>query len=241
MALAGGASTLETHDRLITLMGADAKIEAMTDQGRQLLKETKTINIRNTHHAEGFVEFWILLSPGPTVRGVKFANGDEELKPVEKDLEGVMYPDSFPEATELRLLRRGRLSCANSSPDCRLLMVSAQSVPTDDLQASTPSVAGSVGRVRLGGAVAGARLIRRVQPIYPLEARYQRIQGVVKLHAIIGKDGSILQLPVVSGDPLLAGAALDAVKQWKYQTTMVNGSPVEVDTEIDVIFQLSGN
>lgn len=63
----------------------------------------------------------------------------------------------------------------------------------------------------------------------------------MKLHAIIGKDGSILQLQVVSGDPLLAGAALDAVKQWKYQTTMVNGSPLEVETEIDVIFQLSGN
>lgn len=155
MALASGASSQETRDRLLALAGPDAKIETMIEEGRQLQKESSTMNTKNTHHTEGFAEFWILLSPGPTVRGVKFTNGDEELKPFEKDLESVTYPNSFPEATELKLLRRGRLACMNSSPDCRLQMVPTQSVPVDGLPSSTLSVAGSIGRVRLGGAVGG--------------------------------------------------------------------------------------
>jgi TonB family protein len=239
MALASNAPPAETRDRLMTLAGADAEIEVMTEQGRQLLKESRTISIKNSHHAEGFAEFWILLSPGPIVRGVKFANGDDELKSFEKDLQAVAYPDSFPEATEIRLLRRGRLSCTNSTPDCRLLMVSSQSVPTEELQSTTPSVAGSVGRVTQSVAVAGARLIKRVQPFYPLEARQYKVQGVVKLHAIIGTDGSITQLQVVSGHPMLVDEAMHAFRQWKYQPTLVDGKPVEVDTEIDVIFQLN--
>jgi protein TonB len=95
-----------------------------------------------------------------------------------------------------------------------------------------------VGRFRLGGNVAAAKLINRVQPIYPVLARQTGIQGVVKLHAILGKDGTVQQLQVVSGHPLLVEAALDAVRQWVYQPTLLEGRPVEVDTEIDVFFQL---
>jgi len=62
---------------------------------------------------------------------------------------------------------------------------------------------------------------------------------IVRLHAIIAKDGSILQLEVISGHPLLIQAALDAVRQWKYEPTLLNGQPVEVDTTIDVLFQLN--
>jgi TonB family protein len=204
------------------------------------LKESRTIKIKNSHQLEGFAEFWILLSPGPTMRGVKFASGDEELKPFEKDLQSVPYPDCFPEATEIRLLRRGRLSCTNSSPDCKLSMVSSQNIPTEELQSAIPSVAGSVSRIAVGETVTAARLIKRVQPVYPEEARRSRIQGIVKLHAILAKDGSISQLQVISGQPVLIQAALDAVRQWKYQPTLFEGRPVEVDTEIDVIFQLTG-
>jgi protein TonB len=94
-------------------------------------------------------------------------------------------------------------------------------------------------RVMVGGNVQAARLVNKVQPLYPPLARQTRISGTVKLHAIIGKDGSVQQLAMVSGHPLLVQAALDAVRQWRYQPTLLNGEPVEVDTEIDVIFSLA--
>jgi len=93
-------------------------------------------------------------------------------------------------------------------------------------------------RVKLGGQVAEARLTNRVQPIYPVLARQAGITGVVVLHAIIAKDGSVSQLEIVSGHPLFVQAALDAVRQWRYQPEVLNGDPVEVDTTITVDFQL---
>src|SRR5882762_5665896 len=95
------------------------------------------------------------------------------------------------------------------------------------------------GPLRVGGNVQAARIINRVQPVYPPLARQTRISGTVRLHAIIGKDGTIQQLEVMSGHPLLQQAALDAVRQWRYQPTLLNGDPVEVDTTIDVIFSLN--
>jgi len=95
------------------------------------------------------------------------------------------------------------------------------------------------GPVRVGGNVQAARIVNRVQPVYPPLARQTRISGTVRLHAIISKDGTIQQLEVLSGHPLLQQAALDAVRQWRYQPTLLNGEPVEVDTTIDVIFSLN--
>lgn len=106
-------------------------------------------------------------------------------------------------------------------------------------RAAPPPPPKTVTRTRVGGAVQAAKLVNRVQPMYPPLARQTRISGTVKLHAIIGKDGTVQQLQVVSGHPLLVQAALDAVKQWRYQPTLLNGEPVEVDTEIDVIFSLA--
>jgi len=71
-------------------------------------------------------------------------------------------------------------------------------------------------------------------------ARQARIQGTVVLQAVIGKDGSIQNLKVVSGHPMLAPAALEAVKQWRYKPYFLNGEPVEVDTTINVNFTLAG-
>lgn len=105
--------------------------------------------------------------------------------------------------------------------------------------AAPPPPKPTVTRTRVGGAVQAAKLVNRVQPVYPPLARQTRISGTVKLHAIIGKDGAVTQLQVVSGHPLLVQSALDAVKQWRYQPTLLNGEPVEVDTEIDVIFSLA--
>lgn len=93
-------------------------------------------------------------------------------------------------------------------------------------------------RVRVGGKVQAPTLIRRVMPIYPQLARAARISGTVKLLGILSRDGRIIQLQVVSGHPLLVTAALDAVKQWVYQPTLLNDEPVEVVAPIDVNFTL---
>ncbi len=78
-----------------------------------------------------------------------------------------------------------------------------------------------------------------VKALYPPLARQTRTQGTVVLHAIIGIDGSIKELQVVSGRPLLIQSAMDAVQQWSYKPTLRNGKPVEVETEIDVVFALA--
>ena len=83
-----------------------------------------------------------------------------------------------------------------------------------------------------------ASLINKVTPLYPPIAKTAHVSGTVVLHAIISKDGTIQELQYVSGPPLLMKAAMDAVKEWRYKPTMLNGEPVEVDTTIDVVFTL---
>ena len=93
-------------------------------------------------------------------------------------------------------------------------------------------------RIRVSTEVQEAKLMNKVIPAYPPLARQARIQGTVKLHAIIGTDGTIEWLEAVEGHPLLIQAAMDAVKQWRYKPTLLEGAPVEVETYIDVIFTL---
>jgi|SwirhisoilCB2_FD_contig_121_340761_length_1620_multi_4_in_0_out_0_2 periplasmic protein TonB len=95
-------------------------------------------------------------------------------------------------------------------------------------------------RVRVSQGVSQGLLIHEVRPAYPPLARQARIQGAVVLQAVIGKDGAIQNLHVVSGHPMLTTAAIDAVKQWRYKPYFLNGEPVEVDTQITVNFTLSG-
>src|ERR1700691_1390172 len=95
-------------------------------------------------------------------------------------------------------------------------------------------------RVRVSQGVVSGLKVRDVKPVYPPLARQARIQGTVVLHAVISKDGSIEGLTLVSGHPMLAPAAIDAVKQWKYKQYLLNGEPVEVDTEVQVNFTLAG-
>ncbi len=95
-------------------------------------------------------------------------------------------------------------------------------------------------RIRVGGNVAAAKLIRQVTPVYPTIAKTAHISGTVILHAIIAKDGTIQELTYVSGPPLLMRNAMDAVRQWRYNPTLLNGEPVEVDTTISVVFTLGG-
>ncbi len=92
--------------------------------------------------------------------------------------------------------------------------------------------------IRVGGDVQMAKLIRKVMPIYPPLARNARVFGVVHLVGTISKDGTIRNLQLVDGNPLLTSAAMEAVAQWVYQPTLLNGQPVEVIAPIDVNFTL---
>ncbi len=83
-----------------------------------------------------------------------------------------------------------------------------------------------------------AMLTYRVEPVYPALAKQIHREGRVKLHAIISTDGTIQSLQVVSGDPLFIQSATDAVRQWRYHPTVLNGQPVEIDTFITVTYSL---
>jgi protein TonB len=98
----------------------------------------------------------------------------------------------------------------------------------------------TASRIRVGGNVQAAKMLRQIQPVYPQIAKTAHVQGTVMLHAVIAKDGSVQELTYVSGPPLLMKSAMDAVRQWRYQPTLLNGEPVEVDTTISVIFTLGG-
>ena len=95
------------------------------------------------------------------------------------------------------------------------------------------------GPAKIGGQVVAANLINPVKPVYPPLAKMARQQGTVKFEAMISKEGTIEDLKLISGPPLLVQAAMDAVKQWRYKPTIINGEPTEVQTTIDVNFSLS--
>jgi len=101
-----------------------------------------------------------------------------------------------------------------------------------------PPPKASTEPLRVGGNVELANLISQVKPVYPPIARQARVQGVVVLEATISKDGSVVDVRVVSGNPLLNDAAMDAVRQWRYKPTLLNGEPVEVITTITINFAL---
>jgi TonB family protein len=93
-------------------------------------------------------------------------------------------------------------------------------------------------RIRVGGSVQAVNLVSQGTPEYPALAKQAGVQGTVSLSVIVGKDGKVQDIKVISGHPLLVQAALDAVKNWVYRPTLLNGDPVEVSTTIDVNFTL---
>jgi TonB family protein len=93
-------------------------------------------------------------------------------------------------------------------------------------------------QIRIGGAVQANKLVYKPEPVYPPLASQARIQGVVRFTAVVGRDGTVEHLTLVSGHPLLVPAATETVRQYRYQPTLLNGAPVEVVTQVDVNFVL---
>jgi periplasmic protein TonB len=112
---------------------------------------------------------------------------------------------------------------------------------TEKVTAAAPAAEVSLEpppRIRIGGNVQAAKLIRRITPRYPVLALQTRVSGTVKLEAVIGSDGKVQSLRLISGHPLLVESAMRAVRAWEYSPTFLNGEPVEVLAPIDVHFSL---
>jgi protein TonB len=106
------------------------------------------------------------------------------------------------------------------------------------VHAPPPAAPAAPPRVRVGTGVKAAEVIERIAPVYPALARQSRISGVVELEGVVGIDGHIRELRVISGHPLLVRAALDAVAQWRFRPTLLNGEPVEIVQPVIVRFNL---
>jgi protein TonB len=116
--------------------------------------------------------------------------------------------------------------------------VRLQAPPPKASVAPTP-VAPPPARIEVSRGVQEAMIVHRVMPVYPPLARQARISGVVELHGVITAEGRIGELRVIAGHPLLVQAAVEAVRQWVYRPTLLNGKPVEVEAPIVVRFTLN--
>ncbi len=94
-------------------------------------------------------------------------------------------------------------------------------------------------RIRVSAGVESAMSVKKVPPLYPQEARDQRIQGTVVMAMIVDTEGNVANLQIIIGHPMLAPAAIEAVKQWKYRPYLLNQTPVEVETQVQVNFTLA--
>jgi periplasmic protein TonB len=129
-----------------------------------------------------------------------------------------------------------QISTDGAAPGPALFGRPTNIAPPPPKQEPTPK---STGPIHVSGGVQMAKLVKQVIPVYPPLARNARIYGVVHLVGIISKDGTIRNLQLIAGHPLLARAALDAVSQWIYKPTLLSGEPVEVICPIDVTFTLN--
>jgi outer membrane biosynthesis protein TonB len=136
-----------------------------------------------------------------------------------------------------------RRSGEGLAPDVAILigLMPEQAVPAAPVVALTenfPPPAAGVKRLRISGSVQARNLVSQPHPVYPPLAKQARVQGVVRFNALIGLDGAIKALQLIEGPELLTQTAAEAVKQWVYRPTLLNGDPVEVVTQIDVNFTL---
>ena len=109
-------------------------------------------------------------------------------------------------------------------------------IPTTATRGPAPPAGKVRAPIRVGGHVRAPRVILQPEPLYPVLARQARIQGDVVIDAVIDKTGSVLEMKVVSGPPLLVPAALAAVRTWKYEPTFLNDEPIDVQLIVTVHF-----
>jgi protein TonB len=155
------------------------------------------------------------------------------LAPLQAPVAVPRHIDMVPDAPDIGIVLAGLPTGA--SVFTSLPKATIQPAPAPAVKAPQPSISAPV---HISGGVQSAKLVFGPKPSYPAIARTARIQGTVRIQAIIGRDGSIRNLQVVSGPPLLIEVAKEAVQQWRYQPTLLNGEAVEVITEIDINFTI---
>ena len=136
-----------------------------------------------------------------------------------------MKPERF-----IVILTSGLLLCAGA-----VAPLASQSAPQQSEEQTAPVVP---RRIRVGGQVMRAKFVHQVAPKYPLEAKKNHLEGTVRLDVLVDRDGKVTDVKVLSGDSLLAEAATQAVRKWRYKPTTLNGNPVQVLTEVNVNFNL---
>jgi TonB family protein len=176
-------------------------------------------------HIEGAVVLEIQIDAEGRVSRAQAVGGPEELRSAA--LEAVLQWRYSPQAMTLP-------AATQVTVDFKL----PQGAVADSKISPTPAGATPPTRIRVGGSVQQAKLLVKAKPVYPPKAKAKGIQGMVRLEATIARDGKVGDLKVLSGNALLATAAVDAVRQQRYATTILDGAPVEVVTEIDVNFTL---
>ncbi|MEJ7606196.1 MAG: energy transducer TonB [Bryobacteraceae bacterium] len=160
-------------------------------------------------------------------------------KQIPKDI-AMIKEDELPAAASVRVVGGVHGGIPGGAPGGVIGgIVSSTAPPPPPPKAEEKPKPAAPKAIRVGGNVQAAKLINQPKPQYPPLARQARIQGIVRFNAVIGRDGSIENLVMVSGHPLLVPAATEAVRQWKYQPTLLNGDAVQVVTQIDVNFTLS--
>ncbi len=128
---------------------------------------------------------------------------------------------------------------SEEAPDPTVLSAGLQGTPTQipqSLVSAQPSLPAM--SLRTSEGVTGGNLTHRVSPTYPSQARLQRVEGPVQLDAVVGEDGNVHEVKVLSGNPILALAAKQAVQQWRYQPFQLNGKPVSIHTRVTIQFKL---
>jgi len=214
-----------------------AEMKALQDQMSLLMTELRDARTRQDHEAMANLESQMnaLSARQQAMRKITGFKTSGLSEQGSQDLLGSLPVHAGDAATTENL---NRVRAAAQQFDEHLSVGFKQSSPTEvEVQISAPG-SEPAPRIVVGANGQEAKLVKKVVPMYPPEARAVRIQGAVVLSALIGKDGTIQELRLVSGHPMLAPAAMEAVKQWQYAPTLLNGEPVEVSTQVTVSFTL---
>jgi TonB family protein len=158
--------------------------------------------------------------------------GEYEMKVLKRGFEEYKLPQV--------VLEPGRESSHSMTMKVGSITEEVNVVAEGTFKAPPGGTVGKPTRIRLGGDIQAPKLLNKIQPVYPAAAKAAGVEGTVILHAIIGTEGSPLSLRIVNTqvDPELARAAVEAVGRWRYNATLLNGDPIEVDTTVTVNFKL---
>jgi protein TonB len=121
-----------------------------------------------------------------------------------------------------------------------VLTAGCSSAPSPQPPTTTiPNIEAAKAPIKVGSPLPKNFLIHQVRPVYPKAAKKDHVEGTVRFDVVISKTGEVNEIHLVSGNPMLVPAALDAVKQWRYAPTLLNGEPVEIKTTVDINFTLN--